>query len=718
MLDRTEREKFLKRLSTREAEGLRWDWGYWARPSQLPPTDPDWLYFMMMAGRGSGKTRAGAEWIRQQKETCPLIALVGNTWDDVRDIMVEGPAGLQAIAPPGDYPKFESGHSRLVWPNGAQAFMYSAQRPDRLRGPQHHVAWCDEMAAWSYPDDTWSNLQFGMRLGRQPRTLITTTPRPIKLVRSILKDPLTRVSRTSTYANRAHVAPAYIQQIIKRYEGTRLGRQEIYAELLEDVPGALWAQEVIEANRLPFGIKLPDFSRIVVAIDPGISAAEDKDETGIIVAAKDRNEHAYVLADHSGHYLPVEWAQIAIDQYRNPERPADRIVAETNNGGEMVENTLRMVDPGVPFKAVTASRGKVVRAEPVSALYEQRRVHHIGMFPVLEDQMCFPAGTLVETDLGEVPIEAVRVGDRVMTRRGYHTVALAAETGCSSEFVVIKTTAGRIIRCTAGHPIFDASQDRFVPARNVYRGMRLVGSPNWASTVSRWHGADIGITAWPTATIDMPRGNSFIARSGRLIAARFQAALRCTIKTAIQATIKSKILNYSRAALTPMSTTIVFGPCGVRLAPVSANWRGRNANGTNFSAGGAANSAALLTKTRHVFAAKLVAAMIELQEAARDFCGHAKSAEPRLSQKTRGAGIAVDAVEIKHTASEKVYNLQVDGPAEYFANGILVHNCSFTQDWDRVKDGSPDRVDALVWAITELLVEDSGPTYLADWGRW
>jgi phage terminase large subunit-like protein len=388
LLSRPERMKLLKKLSTRQVEGLRWDWPHWARPSQLPPEDLEWVYWMMLAGRGSGKTRAGAEWIRKQKDSCPLIALVGNTWDDVRDVMVEGPAGLQAIAPPGDYPKFEPNNRRIVWPNGAVAMMYSAQRPDKLRGPQHYAAWCDELAAWQYPEDTFSNLQFGMRLGANPRTLITTTPRPIKVVRDILQDRLTRVSRTSSYANRAHLAPSYITKIIARYEGTRIGRQEIYAELLEDVPGALWSQAILDQNRLPFDAELPDLVRVVVAIDPGLSSAEDADETGIIVVGKDFHEHAYVLSDRSGHFLPAEWAMAAIDAYRDNEHPGDRIIAEINAGGEMVENTLRMVDPGIPFKAITASRGKVVRAEPVSALYEQGRVHHVGAFPALEDQMC------------------------------------------------------------------------------------------------------------------------------------------------------------------------------------------------------------------------------------------------------------------------------------------------------------------------------------------
>jgi phage terminase large subunit-like protein len=387
-LSPTERAKLIRKLSTKQVEGLRWDWSYWGRPSQLEPPDSEWIYWLMMAGRGSGKTRAGAEWVRKMKDTCPLIALVGNTWDDVRDVMIEGPAGIMAVAPPGDTPRFEPGNRRLIWNNGATALMYTAQRPDKLRGPQHHAAWCDELAAWQYPEETWSNLQFGMRLGRNPRTVATTTPRPIKLVRDMMKDPLTRVSRTSSYANRAHLAPSYIHKIIQRYEGTRLGRQEIYAELLDDVPGALWSQKLIDDTRLPFGDKVPDLIRVVVAIDPGMSASEDADETGIILAGKDARQHAYILGDYSGHYLPAEWAKRAIDAYRNPERPADRVVAEKNNGGDMVEHTLRMVDPGVPYKAVNASRGKVIRAEPVSALYEKGRVHHVGAFPTLEDQQC------------------------------------------------------------------------------------------------------------------------------------------------------------------------------------------------------------------------------------------------------------------------------------------------------------------------------------------
>jgi phage terminase large subunit-like protein len=217
--------------------------------------------------------------------------------------------------------------------------------------------------------------------------VITTTPRPIKVIRELISDPLCRVTRTSSYANRSHLAPQFFEKIITRYEGTRLGRQEIYGELLDDVPGALWTHAGIEHDRLPFGYRLPDFKRIVVAIDPAMTSGEDADETGIIVAACDWNGHGYVLADVSGHYQPIEWARVALAQFHHPQRKADRIVAEINAGGEMVEHTIRTVDENVPYTAVHASRGKVIRAEPVSALYEQHRVHHVGSFPQLEDQM-------------------------------------------------------------------------------------------------------------------------------------------------------------------------------------------------------------------------------------------------------------------------------------------------------------------------------------------
>jgi phage terminase large subunit-like protein len=314
--------------------------------------------------------------------TARRIALVAPTAADARDVMVEGESGLLAIAPPADRPLYEPSKRRLTWPNGAVATLFSADEPERLRGPQHDFAWCDELAAWRYPE-AWDMLMFGLRLGDDPRAVVTTTPRPTRLIRALIADPKVVTTRGATAENRANLAPAFLAQIVQRYQGTRLGRQELDAELLDDMPGGLWQRGIIEATRTS---TVPQFSRVVVAIDPAVSASEHADETGIIAAGRDSKGHGSVLADASGRYAPAEWARVAIAAYG--ARQADRIVAEINNGGDMVEATLRMIDPNVPFSAVRAARGKVARAEPVAALYEQGRIHHIGTFAQLEDQMC------------------------------------------------------------------------------------------------------------------------------------------------------------------------------------------------------------------------------------------------------------------------------------------------------------------------------------------
>src|SRR3989442_13527593 len=301
--------------------------------------------------------------------------------------MVEGESGLLAIGPPDERPDYEPSLHRLTWPNGAIATTYSADEPNRLRGPQHDLAWCDELAAWRYPS-AWDMLMFGLRLGEDPRVVVTTTPRPINLIRELLADPKAVVTRGRTIENRNHLAPAFLEQIVRRYEGTRLGRQELDGEILDDMPGALWNHGLIDAARVstaPEAVR-PELIRIVVAIDPAVSSGEHSDETGIIVAGRTAEGHGYVLADLSGTYRPAEWAKVAIAAWQTHR--ADRIVAEVNNGGEMVEATLRMIDPNVPFTAVRASRGKVARAEPGAALYEQGRIPHLGAFPPLEDQKC------------------------------------------------------------------------------------------------------------------------------------------------------------------------------------------------------------------------------------------------------------------------------------------------------------------------------------------
>ena len=371
-------------LFRRLADDIGSDWRLKARPSQLPPAG-SWTVWLMLSGRGFGKTRAGAEWINLQiRDSCSRLALVGATAADVRDIMVEGESGILACSPDHNRPEYQPGLRRLTWPNGAIATCYSADEPDRLRGPQHDGAWCDEIASWRYPD-AWDMLMLGLRIGRNPRVVATTTPRPVKLIRNLLaregKDVV--VSRGRTIENAANLAPAFLNEIMRRYEGTRLGRQELDAEVLEDVPGALWQREWIDRDRVTTA---PELRRVVVAIDPAMSTNEGSDETGIIVAGIGGDGHGYVVDDLSGRYQPQAWATRAIEAYRR--READRIVAEVNSGGEMVQATLRTVDPNVGFLAVHASRGKVIRAEPVAALYEQGKVHHVGALSVLEDQLC------------------------------------------------------------------------------------------------------------------------------------------------------------------------------------------------------------------------------------------------------------------------------------------------------------------------------------------
>src|SRR6516164_2547621 len=343
----------------------------------------NWRIWLLLAGRGFGKTRTGAELIRARvaASTARRLALVAPTAADARNVMVEGESGILAISPPWDRPLYEPSKRRLTWQNGAIATLYSADEPERLRGPQHDATWCDELGSWRRPE-AWDMLMFGLRLGTDPRVVVTTTPRPTTLIRALVADPTAVVTRGSTYENRANQPPAFLDQIIRKYEGTRLGRQEIEAELLDDVPGALWTRGIIEAARAH---NAPSLIRVVVAIDPAATSTADADETGIIVAGKDGQGQGWVLADASGRYQPTEWARTAIAAYRSHR--ADRVVAEVNHGGEMVEATLRVIDPNVAFAAVRASRDKVTRAEPVAALYEQGRVHHVGTFPQLEDQM-------------------------------------------------------------------------------------------------------------------------------------------------------------------------------------------------------------------------------------------------------------------------------------------------------------------------------------------
>lgn len=385
------RRRFIDGLTVQQRAALAFSWRWRARDEQLTPAG-DWQTWLLLAGRGFGKTRTGAEWVREQVERGRVgrIALVAETAADARDVLVEGPSGILAISPPWNKPAYEPSKRRLTWPNGAVATLFNAVEPDQLRGPQFDAAWADEVAKWRYVQETWDQLQFGLRLepkgGGRPRQVVTTTPRPIPLVRALIADPLTVVTRGRTLDNARNLAPAFLKAITDRYGGTRLGRQELDAEILDDVPGALWTRAMIDAAREPRPI--PDMARIVVAVDPsGTSGSDEGDDIGIVVAGKGVDGRGYVLADCTCKLSPAGWGRRSVEAYHRHN--ADRIVAERNFGGAMVESVIRTADPSVPVKLVTASRGKAVRAEPIAALYEQGRVSHLAAgLEALEDQMC------------------------------------------------------------------------------------------------------------------------------------------------------------------------------------------------------------------------------------------------------------------------------------------------------------------------------------------
>jgi phage terminase large subunit-like protein len=298
--------------------------------------------------------------------------------------MIEGESGLLAICPPWSRPVYEPSRQQLRWPNGAIATLCSADAPERLRGPQHDTFWADELCAWRAAEYAWNMLLLGLRLGTDPRGIITTTPRPIPLYKALLQDPTVVVTVSSTLRNAPNLAPEFLSEIISRYQGTHLGRQELEAELVEDAEGALWRREWIDRARVPVA---PVLAEIVVALDPAVSGTADAHETGIVVAGRDRRGHVYVLDDCSLRSSPHEWARRAVAAYHTHD--AHQIVAEGNQGGELVRLTLQTVDETAPIEIVHASHGKKTRAEPVAALYEQGRVHHVGTFGSLEDQLCF-----------------------------------------------------------------------------------------------------------------------------------------------------------------------------------------------------------------------------------------------------------------------------------------------------------------------------------------
>lgn len=363
-------------------EAVRWRKAT-ARPEQVAPDNP-WLVWLILSGRGWGKTRTGAEWIAENAVRQPDTrwAIVAPTFSDARDTCVEGVSGVRAVLTRYDaIARWNRSLGEIDLTNGSKIKLFSADEPDRLRGPQHHGAWCDEMAAWRYME-TWDQLRFGLRLGANPQTVITTTPKPNVLLRALMKRDTTHVTRGSTFDNAANLSPAALDELRERYEGTRLGRQELYGEVLDDVEGALFPLTLIDKHRVT---DHPELDSIVIGVDPAVTANTHSDDTGIITVGKGLNNHLYVLADHSLKDTPDAWARAIVQQYH--DSAANYVIVETNNGGDLIKQVIRTVDPTVPLRTVTATRGKYLRAEPVAALYEQGKVHHVGVLPALEEQM-------------------------------------------------------------------------------------------------------------------------------------------------------------------------------------------------------------------------------------------------------------------------------------------------------------------------------------------
>jgi phage terminase large subunit-like protein len=389
-------EAYLAEANLRTERRLHRDFAVFAHPHQehgeAGNNGGPWTTWLMLGGRGAGKTRTGAEWVRAMVHGIPpwtnrahgRVALIGETAHDAREVMVEGESGLLRTSPRMQRPEWTATRRRLQWPNGAVGQVFSADDPQSLRGPQFEAAWCDELAKWRYAEATFDMLQFGLRLGARPRQLVTTTPRPLPLIKRLIVDPRTRVTRAPTRANQDYLSPAFLESVVGRYAGTRMGRQELDGELIEDRPDALWSRTLIEACRVAAP---PALARIMVAIDPPGSSRQGSDACGIVAAGLTESGMFFVLEDASAAGLtPSAWAHKAVALYRRLN--ADSLVAEVNMGGEMVRSVLRQVDATAPLKEVHATRGKYLRAAPVAALYEQGKVKHVGCFPLLEDEMC------------------------------------------------------------------------------------------------------------------------------------------------------------------------------------------------------------------------------------------------------------------------------------------------------------------------------------------
>lgn len=713
-------------------------WSFLARPGQIPPKDAPWFCYLMRSGRGGGKTRSGSEWVLDRvRQGYRMIALVGKTAADVRDTMVEiGDSAIMQVARPHERPIYEPSKRRLTFPSGAIAIGYNGDEPDQLRGPQHDSAWVDELAKFQYPEETWSNLLFGLRLGANPQVFVTTTPRPIPLIKRLVAAPDTIDVRFSTFENAANLSPIFLEKIRAEYEGTRLGRQELEGEILDDNPYALWQRSTIEHLRVP---KAPPLIRIVVGVDPAVTGSETSDETGIVVAGTAADGTIYVLGDYSLRGPPIDWARAVERAYRT--HAADRVIGEVNNGGDLVEVNLRTVDPTISFTAVHASRGKLIRAEPVASLYEQGKVHHVGTYPALEDQMCewvpgdkspdrcLAAGTTIDTISGPTPIEEVCLGDLVLTRRGYKEVIASGMTDDAAPCITITCSDGKQLTGTPNHQVFTKNRgfirmDALVwdDALWTEKPSSTMGSPMRGIQAQQvGPEPDISILSSQDTRTDLGE-KPFTNRSGLMQMAQFRQAIISTTLTETRRTTPSQIFGASRVGTTPvsilqgcaaMSTERTLTGCALSqksgtppkrgtIGTNNTGWprgRGESQNTTRSAKSAEPRLNRSLSERSSALDSVSTDTMRDPAEIMKGALAlyaedHSTSKNPRNNQH-----VPVHVVQKCAAGTGPVFNLSVKDAHEFYANGILVHNC-----------------DALVWAVSELSQRTPGARALIGGG--
>ena len=707
-------------------------------PHQTPPPG-QWTRWLLIGGRGSGKTEGGAAWLLSFAKPGIRLFAIAPTFSDVRDTCFEGPSGLIAIARKLGLAVTNYNRSMAeATINGAIVKGYSGDQPDRLRGPQNHKMWIDELAAMPRAQEVFDMATMGCRLGENPQAVLTTTPRPTPIIKWLLADDLTVQTRASTFDN-PHLPDTFKHQIMKKYQGTRLGRQELLGEILEDVEGALWTLGMIEALRVK---EPPPMVRIVVAVDPPASSKSTGAEAGIVVCGIAANGHKYVLDDVSLRATPAEWGKQAVMAFDNHK--ADRLIIEVNQGGEMASQVLtsaaielhrqgKRTSKHVPISTVYASRGKRARAEPIAALYEQGLIHHCGVFEALEEQMCtwvassgqaspdrcFPAGTLISTSQGQKPIESIKIGEMVWTRDGLHRVSASGKTSMDSQLLRLILSCGILLECTPNHPIFVIGKG-FIPAWKLQRRdrvlaieSRLLNSMGSVTEDTRMGNlSQRPDTSILTSTGTEHRGGSrFIGLFGNFIMGRLPLGFMSTTRTRVLKTTALRTLRRYRGVSMPCGT----GWTGSRKS--GSEWitqETQRPSGTGqkkaglgiLSTGRRPGRAALLMLKLSVFRAgrqhpRFMQTMPGSTERAPGHVGINSMTGPKDTMKTRSVlfvgnhsyagpiknkGIVPRHVAALHVVGRApVYNLSVEGCPEYFANGILVHNC-----------------DALVWGLTAL----------------